>query len=99
MVNLIASMVKMGLYGDSMEVILLWRFYGKISLEIVWGCHGGKMVNQITRQSPYHFYHKSSMKSTTLHTVSILSNGGFRGPLTYTTRNNRDHTHISKFFS
>ena len=34
-------------------VILSWRFYGEISLKIVWGVHGENIVNQITRQSPY----------------------------------------------
>ena len=46
-----------GQCGDRMEtvweVILLWRFCGKINLEIVWGFHGESMANQITRQSPY----------------------------------------------
>ena len=44
MVNLITRMV-------SMEVI--WRFYGKISLDIVWGFHAENMANKTTRQSPY----------------------------------------------
>ena len=35
------------------RVILLWRFYGKISLEIVYGFDGENMANQMTRQSPY----------------------------------------------
>ena len=35
------------------RVILLWRFCGKICLEIVWGFHGENMVNPITRQSPH----------------------------------------------
>ena len=50
---------------------LLWRFYGKINLEIVWGFHGQNMVDQITRQSPYQFYHKISIESITPHTVSV----------------------------
>ena len=33
------------------RVILLWRFYGKVSLDIVRDFHGVNMVNQITRQS------------------------------------------------
>ena len=51
MVNLTTRMVR--LYGDCMEtewkVILSWRFYDKICLEIVLGFHGRNMVNQITR--------------------------------------------------
>ena len=31
------------------RVIFLWRFYGKISLEIVWSFHGENVVNLITR--------------------------------------------------
>ena len=46
-------------YGDCMKtvhvwrVILLWRFYSKISQEIVWNFNGENMVNLITRLSPY----------------------------------------------
>ena len=40
-----------GYYGDCMETV--WRFYGKIGLEIVWHFHGESMVNQITRQPSY----------------------------------------------
>ena len=36
------------------RVKIFWKLYGKISLEIVWGFHGENMVNQTTRQSPYH---------------------------------------------
>ena len=62
------------LYGDSVESdTFLWRFCGKISLEIVWGFHVENIVNQITRQSLCQFYHKISKKSITLYTVSILS--------------------------
>ena len=50
-------------YGDQ---------YGKISLDIVWGFHSGNMVIQITRQSPYQFHHKISIKSIILHTVTFL---------------------------
>ena len=32
-----------------MESDTLWRFYGKISLDIVWGFVGENMINQITR--------------------------------------------------
>ena len=35
------------MYGYSIESD---TFYGKISLEIVWGFHGENMVNQIARQ-------------------------------------------------
>ena len=45
---------------------------GIISLEMVLGFHEEIMANQITRQSPYQFCHKISIKSTTLPTVSIL---------------------------
>ena len=31
------------------KVILLWRFYGKVSVEIIEGFHGENMVNLITR--------------------------------------------------
>ena len=55
------------------KVILSWRFYGKISLEIVWEFLGENMVHKITRQSPYLFYHTVSIKNITLHTVSIPS--------------------------
>ena len=34
-----------------MESVLFWRFYGKISLEIVWGFRGENMINQTTIQS------------------------------------------------
>ena len=35
---------------------LSWRFYGKISLEIVWGFHGENMVNQIARTVVWRLY-------------------------------------------
>ena len=42
------------LYGNRVESdTFLWIFYGKISLEIVWGFHRDNMANHITRQSPY----------------------------------------------
>ena len=66
MTNLITKMVSTEndtFYGD----------YVKISLEIVWGFYMRNMVHQITRQSPYEFCHKISIKSITLHTVYILS--------------------------
>ena len=31
------------------RVILLWRFYGKVSLDIVWGFHGENMANLIIK--------------------------------------------------
>ena len=31
------------------EWYFLWRFYGKISLEIFWGFHGENVINLITR--------------------------------------------------
>ena len=50
MVNLIARMVSMEIvWRQCEECYFLWRFYGKISLEIVLGFHGENMVNQITR--------------------------------------------------
>ena len=39
-----------------MERDNFWRFYGRISLEIVWGFLGENMVNKIARQYPYSFY-------------------------------------------
>ena len=53
-VNLITRMVSMVIvWRQREEWYFLLRFYGKISLEIVWGFHGENMVNQITRLSPY----------------------------------------------
>ena len=42
-------MLEWRLYGDSVESDTLWRFYGKISLEIIWGFYGESIVNLITR--------------------------------------------------
>ena len=38
------------------RVIFLWRFYGNISLEIVWGFHEENMVNLITRTVVWRLY-------------------------------------------
>ena len=42
-------MVSMEIVWRQCGEIFLWRFYGKISLKIVWGFHGEHMVNLITR--------------------------------------------------
>ena len=43
MVKLITKMVSM---DTVVRVILLWRFYGKINLEMVWGFEGETMINE-----------------------------------------------------
>ena len=50
MLNLIKTMVSMEIvWGQCGELYFLWRFYGKISLEIVWGIFMEKnMVHQTT---------------------------------------------------
>ena len=49
-VNVMTRMVSMEIvWRQCGERYFLWRFYGKISLEIVLGFHGENMVNQITR--------------------------------------------------
>ena len=52
-VNLITRVVSMEIVWRQCEEILLLKFYGKISQEIVWRFYGKNMVDQITRQSPY----------------------------------------------
>ena len=43
MVNLITRMVCMEVvWRQCGERYFLWRFYGKISLEVIWGVHGEK---------------------------------------------------------
>ena len=70
MENLITRIVSM---ETVWRVILFMEIHGKMSLKIVWGFHGENMANQITTQSPYQFSNKISLKSITIHTVSILS--------------------------
>ena len=53
MVNLITRMVCMEIaWRQCGERYFLWRFYGKISLEVIWRFFGEKMINRITRQFP-----------------------------------------------
>ena len=74
MLNLLTRIVTMEtVWRQGGESYFLWGFYGKISPQIVCSFYGENMVSQITRQSPYLFYHKISIKSIALHTVSILS--------------------------
>ena len=42
-----------------MESDTLMEIHVKICPEIVLGFHGENKVNQIAKQSPYQFYHKS----------------------------------------
>ena len=51
------------LYGGSVESDTFMEILWKMSLEIIWDCHGENQMNQITKQSPYYFYHKISIKS------------------------------------
>ena len=50
MVNLITRMVSMEIvWRQCGECYFLWKFYSKISLEVVQSIHGENMVNLITR--------------------------------------------------
>ena len=54
MVNLVTRMVSMEtVWTQCGESYFQRRFYGKISLEIVYGFHAEDAVNQIIRQSLY----------------------------------------------
>ena len=61
--NLITRIVSIEIvWGQCEESYFLWRHFGEISPDIVRCFYGEIMVNQITRQSPYQFYRKISIK-------------------------------------
>ena len=60
MVNVITRMACIEIvWRQSEDWYFLWKFYGKINLDIVWGFHGDSMTNQLPDNLHINFTIKS----------------------------------------